>query len=144
MPSLQFVHWAIVICLMYYSDQRWNYEIMTKFSPKSWEIMISDFSEPKHLWKMHRSFFKIMKNPVNQVFLLLLYSFGHLFLLFFFFFFFFSEQSNIPLARAPMSFHLMFDMLSQSLVPSMTKKAISYSLVLGQQPLTAPQIQKFH
>ena len=34
-------------------------------------------------------------------------------------------------------------MLSQCLVPSITKKVISYSLVLGQQPLIALQIQIF-
>ena len=36
-----------------------------------------------------------------------------------------------------------FDMLSQSLVPSITKKVNSYSLVLGQQPFIALQIQIF-
>ena len=35
-------------------------------------------------------------------------------------------------------------MLSQCLVPSITKKVISYSLVLGQQPLIALQIEYFH
>ena len=35
-------------------------------------------------------------------------------------------------------------MLSQCLVPSITKKVISYLLVLGQQPLIALQIEYFH
>ena len=35
-------------------------------------------------------------------------------------------------------------MLSQCHVPSITKKVISYSLVLEQQPLTALQIQNVH
>lgn len=38
-------------------------------------------------------------------------------------------------------FFLSFNMLSQCLVPSITKKTISYSLVLGQ--LRALQIQSF-
>ena len=37
-----------------------------------------------------------------------------------------------------------FDMLSQCHVPSITKKVISYSLVLEQQSLTALQIQNVH
>ena len=37
-----------------------------------------------------------------------------------------------------------FDMLSQCLIPYITKKVNSYSLVLGQQRLTALQIQNFH
>ena len=35
-------------------------------------------------------------------------------------------------------------MLSQCLVPSITKKVDSYLFVLGQQPLIALQIQTFH
>ena len=35
------------------------------------------------------------------------------------------------------------NMLSQCLVPSITKKVISYLLTLGQPPLTALQIQNF-
>ena len=35
-------------------------------------------------------------------------------------------------------------MLSQCLVPSITKKVHSYLFVLGQQPLIALQIQTFH
>ena len=35
-------------------------------------------------------------------------------------------------------------MLSQCLVPSVTKTAISYSLILEQQALIALQIQNFH
>ena len=46
------------------------------------------------------------------------------------------------LVRALTSFHFnvflkRFDMLSQCLTLSVTKKVISYSLVLGQQPLKA-------
>ena len=37
----------------------------------------------------------------------------------------------------------MFDMLVQSLVPSITKKVVSYSLVLGKLPFTALQIKNF-
>ena len=37
-----------------------------------------------------------------------------------------------------------FDMLGQSLVPSITKSVISYSLRLEQQPLITLQIQNFH
>ena len=37
-----------------------------------------------------------------------------------------------------------FDMLSQCLIPYITKKVNSYSLVLGQQRLIALQIQNFH
>ena len=40
-------------------------------------------------------------------------------------------------------FHKRFHMLSQCLVPSITKKVISYLLVLGQQPLITFQIQNF-
>ena len=46
-----------------------------------------------------------------------------------------SFQFNVFLKR--------FDMLSQCLVPSITKNINSYSLALGQQPLLARQIQKF-
>ena len=35
-------------------------------------------------------------------------------------------------------------MLSQCLVPSITKKVISYTLVLGQQPLIALKMQNYH
>ena len=37
-----------------------------------------------------------------------------------------------------------FDMLSQFLLPYLTKKVNSYSLVLGEQPLITLQIQNFH
>ena len=37
-----------------------------------------------------------------------------------------------------------FDMVSQCFVLSVTKKVISYSLVLGQQQPIALQIQNFH
>ena len=43
-----------------------------------------------------------------------------------------------------MLFKKRFDMLSQSILPSITKKVNSYSLDLGQQPLIALQIQNFH
>ena len=42
-----------------------------------------------------------------------------------------------------MFFKKTFGMLSQCLVLSITKKVSSYSLVLGQHPLTALQIQNF-
>ena len=41
-------------------------------------------------------------------------------------------------------FKKRYDMLSQCLVVSITKKVSSHSLVLGQQPLIALQIQNFH
>ena len=41
-------------------------------------------------------------------------------------------------------FQKRFEMLSQCLVQSMTKKIIYYLLVLGQQPLIVLQIQNFH
>ena len=58
-------------------------------------------------------------------------------------------KSTSLLVWALMSFNFnaflkRFDMLRQCLVPSITKKVNSYSLVLGQQPLIALQIQNFH
>ena len=55
---------------------------------------------------------------------------------------------NVKWVDTSLLFTLMFlkkrfDMLSQCFVPSITEKAISYSLVLGQQPLAALQIQIF-
>ena len=56
---------------------------------------------------------------------------------------------TMPLVRHWRPFTLMFfkkgfDMLSRYFLPSMTKKVIFYSLVLGQQPLIVLQIQNYY
>ena len=56
--------------------------------------------------------------------------------------------AEITIVRALTSFHFnvflsKFDKFIQCLLPSVTKKVISYSLVLEQQPLIALEIKKF-
>ena len=55
-----------------------------------------------------------------------------------------NDSPGIDVLSTYCFFFKRFDKLSQCRIPSITKKVNSYSLVLGQQPFIALQIQNFY